>query len=105
MLVHSGRIHGCKAGRCLNFYAEPDKSGSTKYSEETKIINDNEIKEPDSHWNEVMELAKSYGFICQAFAGTATLATHKNQIEAFGEEQYVRRQLEMFGRKIKSTEE
>ena len=68
------------------------------------MIDDNNIKELDSHWNEVMELAKSYGFICQGFGGTATLATHKNQIEAFGEEQYARRQREMFGRKIKLTE-
>ena len=69
------------------------------------MINDDEIKKLDAHWGEVMELAKSYGYICQAFAGTATLATHKNQIEAFGEEQYVCRQREMFGRKIKSTED
>ena len=43
---------------------------------------------PDERWNEVMQLAKQYGFIIQAAAGTAILATHKNQIEHYGEEKY-----------------
>ena len=30
------------------------------------MINKEEIKELDSHWNEVMDLAKKYGFICQS---------------------------------------
>ncbi len=34
-------------------------------------------KEQDKHWNEVMKLAEKYGFIIQAYAGTATLCTHR----------------------------
>lgn len=51
---------------------------------------DNEkIKEMDSHWEEVLKLAIKYGFLCQAYGGTATLATHKNQLKAWGEEKYL----------------
>ena len=46
-------------------------------------VNMDKLAELDSHWNEVMELAVKYGFITQAYGGTATLATHKNQLEAF----------------------
>lgn len=53
------------------------------------------LKELDGHWNEVMQLAQDYGFIVQAYGGTAQLATHKNQLEAFRPENYVRRQREM----------
>jgi hypothetical protein len=42
----------------------------------------------DKHWNEVMELAKKYGFIVQAYGGTATLATHENQKSQLGEKRY-----------------
>ncbi len=42
----------------------------------------------DKHWKEVMDMAKQYGFIVQAYGGTATLATHKNQKELLGEEKY-----------------
>lgn len=54
-------------------------------------------KELDGHWNEAMELAVKYGFITQAYGGTATLATHKNQLEAFRAENYIRRQRDMNG--------
>lgn len=42
------------------------------------------IEDWDSHWEEVMELAQRYGFIVQAYAGTATLATNAEQIEQLG---------------------
>ena len=58
-------------------------------------VNINKLAELDSHWNEVMELAVKYGFITQAYGGTATLATHKNQLEVFRAENYIRRQWEM----------
>lgn len=60
-------------------------------------VNDRKLRELDKHWNEVMELAKKYGFIVGAYGGTATLATHDNQLEAFGEEEYIRKQRELFG--------
>lgn len=59
-------------------------------------INMDKVNEMDGHWNEVMDLAVKYGFVCQAFAGTATLLTHKNQIEVF-KEAYLCRQKEMNG--------
>lgn len=46
--------------------------------------------EADEHWKEVMELAERYGFIVQAGGGTATLITHKNQLENYGETEYLR---------------
>lgn len=49
-----------------------------------------EINELDSHWKEVIDLAVKYGFICQAYGDTAVLATHENQIEAVGEEKYLK---------------
>lgn len=58
-------------------------------------INMNKVKEMDSHWKEVMDLAVQYGFVCQAFSGTAILMTHKNQIEALKEKEYLYRQSEM----------
>lgn len=60
-------------------------------------VNDRKLKEFDSHWNEVMDLAKKYGFIIGAYGGAATLATHENQLEAFGEEDYIRKQRELHG--------
>ena len=58
-------------------------------------VNMDKLAELDSHWNEVMELAVKYGFITQAYGGTAMLATHKNQLEAYRAENYIRRQREM----------
>ena len=46
--------------------------------------------EADQHWEEVMELAERYGFILQAYGGTATLATHHNQLKELGEPEYLR---------------
>lgn len=48
--------------------------------------------EADGHWREVMEIAERYGFIIQAYGGVAMLATHKNQIEQYGEVRYLRTQ-------------
>ena len=55
-------------------------------------VNTDKLKELDSHWSEVVGLAARYGFLAQACGGTATLLTHKNQLEAAGEEQYIVRQ-------------
>ena len=62
------------------------------------MIYDNNIKELDSHWNEVMDLAEKYGFITYAFGGTAILATHANQLKEYGEEEYRKFQKTRFGR-------
>jgi len=63
------------------------------------MINQDNIKELDSHWNEVMDLAVKYGFITYAYGGTAILATHQNQLKEYGEEEYRRLQGERFKRK------
>lgn len=47
-------------------------------------------KDADEHWCDVMEHAERYGFILQAFGDTAMFATHKNQLEKFGEAEYLR---------------
>lgn len=60
-------------------------------------VDQEKVKELDSHWKEVMDLAKQYGFIGQAYGGTAILLTHQNQLEADGEEKYIDRQKNMFG--------
>lgn len=60
-------------------------------------VNKDKLAELDSHWKEVMELAERYGFITQAYGGVAILSTHKNQLDSFGEEIYIRRQEQMFG--------
>lgn len=65
-------------------------------------VNQKKIKELDSHWKEVMNLAEQYGFVGQAFGGTAILLTHKNQLEADGEEKYIYRQKNMFGIDVKA---
>lgn len=60
-------------------------------------VNMYKLKELDGHWNEVMELAVKYGFVTQAYGGTAMLATHKNQLEALRAENYIQRQHDMNG--------
>lgn len=60
------------------------------------MVNQEKLREMDSHWKEVMDLAEKYGFICQAVGGTAILLTHKNQLKADGEEKYIRRQRDLF---------
>lgn len=45
-------------------------------------------KKHDKKWDELMAIAKENGFIVQAFGGTATLITNKNQIENYGYEEY-----------------
>lgn len=67
-------------------------------------INTDKVKEMDSHWKEVMDLAVKYGFVCQAFGGTATLMTHKNQTEVLKEEDYLYRQQGMHGIDMSSNE-
>lgn len=59
-------------------------------------INSEKMEELDSHWKEVMDLAEKYGFIGQAYGGSAVLLTHKNQLEVDGEEKYLFRQKSMF---------
>lgn len=47
--------------------------------------------EADEHWQyDVMKLAEKHGFIVGAAGGTATLMTHRNQIENYGEAEYLR---------------
>lgn len=46
--------------------------------------------EADKHWMEVMKLAEKYGFIVNAFGGTAVLITNKNQLDSYGLKEYVR---------------
>lgn len=41
------------------------------------MVNQEKMKELDSHWKEVMDLAWQYGFIAQAYGGMAILLTHK----------------------------
>ena len=60
-------------------------------------VNKDKLAELDGHWKEVMALAEKYGFITQAYGGVAVLATHKNQIDSFGEQTYLQRQEQMFG--------
>lgn len=68
------------------------------------VVNQEKVRELDSHWKEVMDLAEQYGFIGQAFSGTAILLTHQNQLEADGEEKYIHRQKNMFGIDMKVGE-
>ena len=68
-------------------------------------VNMDKLAELDSHWSEVMELAVKYGFITQAYGGTATLATHKNQLEAYRAENYIMRQREMHRIDIEEAQE
>lgn len=67
-------------------------------------VDTDRLKELDSHWSEVMELAKGYGFITQAYGGTAILMTHRNQLEALGEECYINQQRVMFGKNMQISE-
>ncbi len=60
-------------------------------------IDQDKIKELDSHWNEVLKLAEQHGFIVQAHGGTAVLATHENQLATFGEKDYLDRMRIMYG--------
>lgn len=61
------------------------------------MVNEEKMKEMDSHWKEVMDLAEQYGFIGQAAGGTAVLLTHRNQLDVDGEEKYIHRQRSLFG--------
>lgn len=68
------------------------------------MVNKEKMEELDSHWQEVMDMAEKYGFICQAAKGTAILLTHKNQLEADGEEQYINKQRSLFGMEMDEYE-
>ena len=59
------------------------------------MIDQKEIESLDAHWKEIMDLAVKYGFITYAFGGTAILATHKNQLKEYGEENFVTQYLNM----------
>lgn len=52
-----------------------------------------------------MDLAVKYGFVRQAAGGTAVLLTHKNQLEAEGEEKYIYLQKGMNGIDVTLKEE
>lgn len=69
------------------------------------MVDQEKMNELDSHWKEVMDLAQQYGFIGQAAGGTAILLTHKNQLEADGEEKYIYRQRSLFGIKMGNANE
>lgn len=43
----------------------------------------------DLHWKEVMNLAERYGFLAQAYGGTAVLLTHRVQLEEYGVRGYL----------------
>lgn len=69
------------------------------------MVNQEKMRELDSHWKEVMGLAEQYGFITQAYGGAAILLTHRNQLDADGEEAYISRQGSMFGIDVKGSNE
>lgn len=56
------------------------------------MIDKAKIEEFDSHWMDVMELARKNGFIRFAAGGVALLETHENQLKEDGEEKYIREQ-------------
>lgn len=63
-------------------------------------INREKLNELDSHWPEVTKLAEKYGFITSAYGGVAVIATHKDQLETYGEEKYLFHQKQMFNRNM-----
>ncbi len=71
----------------------------------TVMLDMKKIEEMDSHWKEVMDLAVKYGFVRNAYAGMAILLTHKNQLEAEGEEKYIYLQKGMNGIDVTLKEE
>jgi len=58
-------------------------------------VNMDKLAELDSHWYEVMGLAVKYGFVTWAYAGRATLMTHKHQLGILEAEGYIKRQHDM----------
>lgn len=61
------------------------------------MVNQKKLKELDSHWKEIMDMARKYGFTVQEAGGTAVLLTHRNQLESLGEEEYINQQKVQFG--------
>lgn len=54
------------------------------------MIDMDKIKELDSHWNEVMDLAGKYGFFLFSVPNRgAELSTHQNFLEIVGADEYV----------------
>ena len=47
------------------------------------------IQQNDEHWEEVIALAKKYGFICQTYSESAVLVTNRRQLMALGEENFI----------------
>lgn len=70
-----------------------------------EMVDKDKAAQMDDHWKEVMDLAEQYGFIAQAAGGTAILLTHRNQIEADGEEKYLYRQRSLFGLNMEKSNE
>jgi hypothetical protein len=58
-------------------------------------VNEKKVKEMDSHWNDVMNLAEQYGFIGLSYGGVTILVTHESQRKMWGDGEYIRRQWEM----------
>ncbi len=83
---------------------ETEKDLELSVRRNTYMVNQEKLKELDSHWKDVMDLAQKYGFIAQAAGGTAILLTHKNQLEADGEEKYLYRQRSLFEIDMKAEE-
>lgn len=61
------------------------------------MVNKEKMKKLDSHWQEVLDLANSYGFTCLEFGGVAILVTHNSQHEMWGDEKYINNQHDMHG--------
>ncbi len=78
-------------GNAVSLEDEPERGRANP------TVSMEKIKGMDSHWQEVMNMAKQYGFIIQSYGGSAVLLTHKNQLEARGAEQYLFTQKQMFG--------
>lgn len=58
---------------------------------ETKAVLREYGLEADRHWqHDVMALAMKHGFIVGAGSGVAMLMTHQNQLEHYGEAEYLR---------------
>lgn len=60
------------------------------------MINYNKMRELDSHWKEVINLAAKYGFLTTAAGGLAILTTHQDQLATDGEKEYLQRQRQIF---------
>lgn len=73
-----------KASECTITY--PTDEASERVDHLADYINEHPkcLNDLDRHWGEVMKLAERYGFIAQAYGGTAMLSTHSAMLDAFG---------------------